>query len=58
MICGVVVCLFVIGGMISAAENPKVNTNSSGRSVSDFTTPDGRIDLNAVRSAGIRGRWI
>ena len=55
--CCIAVEVLLITSVLEA-DNIKPNQNDSvrtGRSLSDFMTPDGRLDLNAIRGSGYQG---
>ena len=56
-LCCVGIGVLMIGSVLAADSDGLTSSDNgrAGRSVSDFLAPDGRFDLNAVRSSGYQG---
>ena len=57
MCCCIGVCLLITASILGAPRDNLTasDTARNGKSASDFLTPDGRFDLNAVRASGYQG---
>ena len=53
----VAIWILPIGNILAADDAPLTPSDSirAGRSVSDFLTPDGRFNLEALRTSGYQG---